>query len=577
MWTSWDASQRDLFFLDSNGDYVEHYNITNWDDDKIYNSINNLISGVTGEIINVPDDYPTIQLGLNASSASDTVLVQPGTYYENIVWVATNGIKLIGSGEDDCFIDGDSLASVIRFEDDLGGIIDSTTFITGFTVRNGFAGGDAGRGGGMYLFDSSPTLLGVTFSGNTAGVGGGMYLDYSSNLTLTNVTFSGNTALFSGGMYISDSSPTLTDVIFSGNTAVKLNDSGTYAGWGGGMEIYNYSNPTLTGVTFSGNTADHSGGGMYIYNHSNPTLTDVTFSGNTAVHTGGGIFSFASSSPTLTDVIFSGNTATSGGGMSLQNSSPTLTDVTFIGNTAYYGGGMWLISSSPTLTSSILWDNSPLDIQFSAGFNPNSITITYSDIQGGEEEIVTYDNGTVSWGDGNIDADPLFCDPTNGDFSLAENSPCIGTGQDGANMGALGVGCTEPAVYGCITTTACNFDADANTDDGSCTYAEENYDCDGNQLSLFNGLIPENFNLHSIYPNPFNPVTNIIYGLPEHVNVQITVYDLSGKQIETLINEFQTPGYHSVNWNADNLPSGVYLIRMDSGDFTQTQKVVLVK
>ena len=49
------------------------------------------------------------------------------------------------------------------------------------------------------------------------------------------------------------------------------------------------------------------------------------------------------------------------------------------------------------------------------------------------------------------------------------------------------------------------------------------------------------------------------------------------KQIETLISEFQTPGYHSVNWNADNLPSGVYLIRMDSGDFTQTQKVVLVK
>jgi len=107
--------------------------------------------------------------------------------------------------------------------------------------------------------------------------------------------------------------------------------------------------------------------------------------------------------------------------------------------------------------------------------------------------------------------------------------------------------------------------------------AAEGLNCDGEPLSLFNGLIPEDFNLHSIYPNPFNPVTNIIYGLPEHVNVQILVYDLSGKQVETLINEFQTPGYHSVNWNADNLPSGVYLIRMDSGDFTQTQKVVLVK
>jgi len=71
--------------------------------------------------------------------------------------------------------------------------------------------------------------------------------------------------------------------------------------------------------------------------------------------------------------------------------------------------------------------------------------------------------------------------------------------------------------------------------------AEEGFDCDGNQLSLFNGLIPEDFSIHSIYPNPFNPVTNITYGLPEHVNVQIIVYDLSGKQVATLINQFQPP------------------------------------
>ena len=96
-------------------------------------------------------------------------------------------------------------------------------------------------------------------------------------------------------------------------------------------------------------------------------------------------------------------------------------------------------------------------------------------------------------------------------------------------------------------------------------------------LSMGKLIIPEDFNIHSIYPNPFNPITNITYGLPEHVNVQILVYDLSGKQVETLINEFQTPGYHSINWDADNLPSGVYLIRMDSGEFTQTQKVVLIK
>ncbi len=71
---------------------------------------------------------------------------------------------------DDCFIDGDSLASVIRFEDDLGGIIDTTTLITGFTIQNGYAQGNVPNacGGGMYLYQSSPTLTDVTFIGNTA-------------------------------------------------------------------------------------------------------------------------------------------------------------------------------------------------------------------------------------------------------------------------------------------------------------------------------------------------------------------------------------------------------------------------
>ena len=83
--------------------------------------------------------------------------------------------------------------------------------------------------------------------------------------------------------------------------------------------------------------------------------------------------------------------------------------------------------------------------------------------------------------------------------------------------------------------------------------------------------------LYNIYPNPFNPVTNIIYGLSEYTNVQIVIFDLSGKQVESLINEFQTAGYHSVDWNADNYPSGVYFVKMIAGEFVNTQKLMLVK
>jgi len=103
------------------------------------------------------------------------------------------------------------------------------------------------------------------------------------------------------------------------------------------------------------------------------------------------------------------------------------------------------------------------------------------------------------------------------------------------------------------------------------------FDYDNNGLSVLNGVISEDFSISSIYPNPFNPITNIIYGLPEHVNVQIIVYDLSGKQIETLINQFQTPGYHSVDWDANNLPSGIYFVKMVAGSYINTQKLMLVK
>jgi len=112
---------------------------------------------------------------------------------------------------------------------------------------------------------------------------------------------------------------------------------------------------------------------------------------------------------------------------------------------------------------------------------------------------------------------------------------------------------------------------------GNQTYSYEIMIQKGDGLAIENQMIPASYGISSIYPNPFNPITQISYTIPQYSYLQFNIYDLTGRKITTLINEFQTPGYHSISWNADNLPSGVYLIRMDSGDFTQTQKVVLVK
>lgn len=88
---------------------------------------------------------------------------------------------------------------------------------------------------------------------------------------------------------------------------------------------------------------------------------------------------------------------------------------------------------------------------------------------------------------------------------------------------------------------------------------------------------PVVFDLAQNYPNPFNPVTTIKYAVPEDAVVKITVYDLSGKEVALLVNEFKKVGFYNVVFNASNLPSGVYFYRMQAGNFSQTKQMILVK
>ena len=111
-----------------------------------------LIGLMSAGVIHVPSEQPTIQDGLHAASENDTVLVAPGTYYENIVWPSTQGVNLMSEfGPDSTIIDGNSAGSVIFFE----GVYDSTTLLYGFILRNG-AGTDLDSlsyGGGILFLD----------------------------------------------------------------------------------------------------------------------------------------------------------------------------------------------------------------------------------------------------------------------------------------------------------------------------------------------------------------------------------------------------------------------------------------
>ena len=94
--------------------------------------------------------------------------------------------------------------------------------------------------------------------------------------------------------------------------------------------------------------------------------------------------------------------------------------------------------------------------------------------------------------------------------------------------------------------------------------------------------LPSKFGLHQNYPNPFNPVTNLSYDLPEDAIVNITIYDMMGKVVATLVDGSQSAGFKTLQWNATNqggmpISAGLYIYTIQAGEFNQTKKMILLK
>ncbi len=368
----------------------------------------------------------------------------------------------------------------------------SSPAITNCTISDNTAAAD---GGGIYCTGSSPAISNCTISGNSAySDGGGIYCFYCSNPTITNCTISGNTASdfgggincgfyseptitncaisgnsaysaygkgggiycfdytsptiadcaiennqadYGGGIYSTDSSPTITNCTISGNST-------TFAG-GGGIDCY-YSSPTITNCTISGNTANAFGGGIDCY-YSSPTITNCRISGNSARYEGGGI-ECSGSSPAITNCMISGNSARYGGGIECGESSPTITNCTISGNSAdRKGGGIYCwCDCSPMMTNCILWANvAPTghEIALTSTDYPSTLTVRYSDVQGGAGEAYVEAGCTLDLDASNIDLDPLFVSGPLHNYYLSQiaagqgsDSPCVDAGSDtAANLG----------------------------------------------------------------------------------------------------------------------------------------------
>ena len=344
----------------------------------------------SAEIIIVDDDWPydfnNIQAAIDYSSDGDFIFVFPGRY----TGPGNRDIDFLGKSVTvrsivptdpyivaETIIDCNGLGRGFYFHSNE----DANSVLAGFTITNG----KRSSGGGIYCYNSSPTISNCVITGNAVNSnGGGIYCYGSSSPTssptITNCTISGNTATNGGGIYCYNYSSTTT----SGPTITNCTINGNSANYGGGIYCSSYSStssPKVTNCTINGNSAEYDGGGIYCHN-SSPKVANCTITGNSAEGDGGGISSWRIF---VTSSIVWGNTNISGPSLFAQ------IDVIY--------GDVWF---------SCIQDDNPNDV----------------DVPFGEEQF-------------NIDDDPCFVNPGfrdangfwhDGDYHLLPVSPCIETG-----------------------------------------------------------------------------------------------------------------------------------------------------
>lgn len=118
---------------------------------------------------------------------------------------------------------------------------------------------------------------------------------------------------------------------------------------------------------------------------------------------------------------------------------------------------------------------------------------------------------------------------------------------------------------------------DGDVNQGSTFFVDDLSFGGTTSVGLNSDIIPNQFKLEQNYPNPFNPTTQINFSLPEHSNVELSIYNMLGEKVATLLNENLQAGNYSTNWNAENISSGNYIYRISSGNYVESKMMTLLK
>lgn len=461
---------------------------------------------------NVPGSYPNISSALNACQATDTVLVQPGTYTEQITWPNVADIKLLSAGDSsNTIISAGQNGRVISMN---SASITNATLIRGFTIRDGLVLSSGSQGAGIRLNNSSPTLDALLIEQNRLS---------SDNWN------------YGAGIFISGGSPQIL------NCAIRNNfiDSATW-GHGCGIYIVSGANVQISNCSIDHNQTTSSswcyGVGIYV-DASNATIVQSKIFENRSsddadYYYGGGIYA-EDAGLNLNNVLIASNVIGSsgnfyrGGGLYLRGATSvanlkhvTIAENYRVGNTAISGSGIYVDSGNLLLENSISYNpNSGTEIGNSSG----TITISYSDIRGGFA------------GAGNINALPQFS--SSSDFHLAPGSPCFGAGNPVLILNQDLDGQPRPQPLG------------SNPDMGC-------YEADQTVVGIIENLTTEIFTLT---PNPSNDYFRISSLNIDPLNQPILIYDSYGKQIYSA-----NLNAHNKEINCAEWSSGIYFVSINN-------------
>lgn len=462
----------------------------------------------------------TITAALAAATSGDQIWVAAGKYSERIT--LKDGVGVYGgfAGFELVLEDRNPFTNVTIIDGGAGGSvvtapagISTAAIVDGFTIQNGKAanGGGVscasgasptisndiitgntatGKGGGVYVWNSSGVLDENQIQKNSAQMGGGVFCETGSSVSISYDTISANQATDGGGVYCNSSSPSITNGSISGNSAT--NGAGVYC---------NSASPIIASTDLSQNTASSSGGGLFLQSSpvnmtggsvagnqaqfgagifsasSSPSISQVDVAGNQAALGGGGLYGTGSGG-TFSNDTFELNTAPTGAGIYLDKSTTDVRNSTVTSNTATSnGGGVYLSGSSPVISNNSIYFNTGPNgagiycTSAPAAITNNTIYDNASRLAGGGIACYSSPGATVSnnvvlsntlgvfvsgsapafWNNDvysnssynyqgvptppnatNISKDPLLVDPSNSDFHLTLGSPCIDAGRNSA-------------------------------------------------------------------------------------------------------------------------------------------------